>query len=199
MIRKALLTNRVFETIAEVLADDTKAAIVFKGKLYLYNQHTDRTYLEVAVHDESALQICWEKNNKMNEQTKDTGKLPVKEIEQNFSSKYTFLFLLITSQLKGFANAFKRKDAKVSAWLYWAAVAIDAAFNDSVMPTEPSGIDDFDSVLSDSWRDRFGIIGWQMNSLGNALGMLDTNNTGKDDKIARTLTRISNVLIRLGE
>ncbi len=112
--------------------------------------------------------------------------------------KFRFVFILIASQLQGLAGAFKKKDAAVSSWLYWAGQAIFAFINNAEVPTEPSGVDSFNSPLSDSLAGWFLTVGFQLRSLGAAIGMYDADDLGTDDRFAHLLQRVSSVLITLG-
>lgn len=129
---------------------------------------------------------------------KQMSETNAKEISQTQNSKSRFVFVLVAAQLQGFAGYFKKRDAHLSAWLYWAGKCIQAFINAAELPEEPEGIDSFDSPLSDGIAASLTFAGYQLQSLGIAIGMWDDDDLGKDDAFAHLLARISSVLITLG-
>ena len=117
-----------------------------------------------------------------------------KPSENQTSQKLNIIFILIASQLKAFGKAFERTNAAVAKWLQWAGKVIEAYCFGYSIPEEPPYTDKFNSPIPDVWRGRFEILGIQIESLGFALGMLDADNVGNDDRIAAMLLRVSSVL-----
>lgn len=110
------------------------------------------------------------------------------------AQKLNLIFVVISSQLKAFGKAFARTNKPVSNWLVWAGAAIEAYCFGYSVPEEPDSTDSFNSPIPDAWRLRFEVIGYQVESLGNALAMLDANDIGNDDAVAAILIRIASVL-----
>lgn len=139
-------------------------------------------------------QIQYLTSNKEGKQMSETNA----KVSQTQNSKSRFIFVLVAAQLQGFAGYFKKRDAHLSAWLYWAGKCIQAFINGAELPEEPEGIDSFDSPLSDGIAANITFAGYQLQSLGIAISMWDDDDLGKDDAFAHLLTRISGVLITLG-
>jgi len=186
------------EFVAEVIADDDYNLILFQGQLYLKLDNRFRTYFATVIHDESKLQvIATKEGNQMNESVSNefAQVIPLtKSSENQTTPKLNLIFLLIASQLKAFGKAFERTNAATAKWLFWAGKVLEAYCFGYSIPEEPAYTDKFNSPIPDVWRGRFEILGIQIESLGFALGMLDADNVGNDDKIAAMLLRVSSVL-----
>lgn len=135
------------------------------------------------------------------EQTKEGKQMSetnAKEVSQTQNSKLRFVFIVVAAQLQGFAGYFKKKDAHLSEWLYWAGKCIQAFVSGVELPEEPQGIDSFNSPLSNGVAASLTFAGYQLQSLGITIALWDDDDLGKDDKFAHLLQRISSVLITLG-
>ena len=124
----------------------------------------------------------------------ETTIIPIQKANEPKAAKLNLIFILVSSQLKAFGKAFARTNKPISNWLIWAGTVIEAYCFGYSVPQEPASIDPFNSPIPDAWRLRFEIIGYQVESLGVALGMLDANDIGNDDAVAAILIRIASVL-----
>lgn len=179
-------------TEATVDANATFRHILFKDRLYVRDDDLHDMYFAAQVHTESKLKVIATKEGNQMELAQI---IPLaKPSENQTPQKLNIIFILVASQLKAFGKAFERTNATVGKWLQWAGKVIEACYFGTDVPQEPDHTDKFNSPISDAWRFRFEVVGYQVESLGITLGMLDANDVGRDDDVSKLLVRISSVL-----
>lgn len=104
---------------------------------------------------------------------------------------FKFTLIIVANLLRNLALQFD-KNVAVATWLIYASRVINSLINNSPLPSEPPlPVKSPLSASSKRWLS-FAIVNLQ--SVADMIAMLDENDFGKDDNVARVLRKIAEVL-----